>query len=399
MLPISSLRKCPVCVNLHTEHMIEAIRSSLEEGRAAPGITVGRVGDAYYIVDGHARVEAYRRAEFEEINVGEVLDLGSETDVLIEHVKRNTRSPMNPIKVRGAVALLIKEGVEEPFKTLRLSPVMETAVHVLVRWPSDVLAMVSDLLDKNAGRFSDVYAIPQFFAAFADLTLDVRHGDKRAEEELRGIISYIVQYLESIREEREFTLPGPDQIRALRRVRRQRMTALVAATKSPAKARQSVKQASSEGAEDYDKEEGEPEDAEDSDDGGVGYKAPLLMPDRNKSMVQCTHCGSPQVVDLKTGHVCPVESVAGGMIDVIHDGDGRRAYVLSIKAMKFLGLDRPAEEISPAKYVVVATDRKSDVDRLIRSAKPTARFVVIVSDPNVQYNDDDIGSGKTGSKG
>src|SRR5581483_3302552 len=90
ILPISSLRKSPVRVNLHTEQMIEAIMASVEEGRAVPGITVGHVGKAasssshhhYYIVDGHARVEAYQRAEIEEINIAEVLDLESETDVL-----------------------------------------------------------------------------------------------------------------------------------------------------------------------------------------------------------------------------------------------------------------------------------------------------------------------------
>src|SRR5690606_32380363 len=99
VLAISKLRKCPVRVNLHTEQLIEGIRSSLEEGRAVQGITVGLVGDTYYIVDGHARVEGCHRAEFVEINVGEVLDVGGVANVVIEHVRRNTRSPMNPIRV------------------------------------------------------------------------------------------------------------------------------------------------------------------------------------------------------------------------------------------------------------------------------------------------------------
>lgn len=390
VLPISKLRKCPVRVNLHTEQLIEAIRSSLEEGRAVPGITVGAVGGAYYIVDGHARVEACDRAEFAEVNVGEVLDLAGAASVVIEHVRRNTRSPMNPVKVLGAVAFLVKEGVEDPFKELHLPPVMEAAVRALSRWPRDVKAMVSDLLDRSAGRFSEVYATPHFFAAFEDLSKKVDDHEKGAEEELRGIVSHLVRYLESIADEHEFALSTPDQILALTRDRRREIKAAAQAAKLSAKARSAARGAAGTEEEDYSEGDGE-EDADDDEadgDGGVGYKEPLVMPDRNKSMIECTHCGRPQVVDLKTGHVCPVESVAGGMIDVIRDGDGHRSYALSMKAMKFLGLDRPAEEISPARYSVVATDKKSEVERLVRSARPTSRFVVMISDLEAGLDND-----------
>lgn len=383
-LPISSLRRCPVRVNLHTEYVIEAIRSSLEEGRSAPGITIALVGKSFYIVDGHARVEAYQRAEMEEVNIAEVLNIGSETDLLIEHVRRNLHSPMNPIRLAAIAARLAKTGVREPFKALGISPVMETAVNVANRWPVDVLTKLSRVLDINASKFSDVYALPHFFVAFEELTEKVRRGDKNAEDLLRNIISYIVQYLESVSEESEFTLPGPDQIHALMTMRRQR---IVEETSS---AGSYTKRAKSRLEEEQDPDDGDWEEGSkgkgDDNDSGVSYKAPLLMPDRNKSVIQCTHCGKPQVVDLKTGHVCPVESVADGMIEVIRDGDGRRAYVLGAKAMKFLGLDRPAEEISPSKYRVIATDKKSDVERLLRSTRPAARLVLIISD-----SDQDLG--------
>jgi hypothetical protein len=81
------------------------------------------------------------------------------------------------------------------------------------------------------------------------------------------------------------------------------------------------------------------------------------------------------------------------MIEVIRDGDGKKAYILGMKAMRFLGLDRPVEEISPSKYSVLATDRKSDVERMLRSAKPTSRFVIIVSDSN-GYDEEDDKSGE-----
>lgn len=385
-------------MNLHTEQLIEGIRSSLEEGRAVQGITAGLVGGAYYIVDGHARVEACDRAEFVEINVGEVLDLGSVANVVIEHVRRNTRSPMNPLRVLGAVAFLAKEEVADPFKALRLTPVMETAVRVLLMWPRDVLGMFSDLLEKYASRFSDVYAIPHFFATFEDLSLKAYSRERGAEEELRDVVSHIVRYLESIGDEREFVLPGPDQVIALMRDRRRQIKAAAqAAAKSSAKERSTSKRTSRKGQEGVEDGDAEEDNKDGSDN--VGYKEPVVMPDRNKSVIECTHCGKPQVVDLKTGHICPVESVAGGMIDVIRDGDGHRSYALSLKAMKFLGLDRPAEEISPANYGVVATDRKSEVERAIRSAKPTSRFVLIIADSSADAEYDDTGRGKVGSSG
>jgi hypothetical protein len=400
VLAISKLRKCPARVNLHTEQLIEGIRSSLEEGRAVQGITVGVVDGAYYIVDGHARVDGCERAEFVEINVGEVLDLGSVANVVIEHVRRNTRSPMNPIRVLGAVAFLAKEGVADPFRALRLTPVMETAVRVLLMWPKDVLGKFSDLLEKYASRFSDVYAIPHFFATFEDLSFKAYTHEKGAEEELRDVVLHIMRYLESIGDEREFALPGPDQVIALMRDRRRQIKAAAQAAKSSIKERSARKRApTKEGA---GREDGGGIEGNDDDSDDVGYKEPVLMPDKNKSMIECTHCGRPQVVDLKTGHVCPVESVAGGMIDVIRDGDGHRSYALSIKAMKFLGLDRPVEEVSPAKYGVVATDRKSEVDRAIRSAKPASRFVLIIADSAGAEDDepdDDASRRKPGSSG
>lgn len=373
-------------VGLHTEQLIEAIRSSLEEGRAAPGITVGLVGSTYYIVDGHARVEACDRAEFVEINVGEVLDLGSVADVLIEHVRRNIRSPLNPIKVLGVAALLAKEGVERPLSVLHLTPVLEEAVRVLSMWPGDLVGTVSDLIDRKSGRFSDVYAVPHFFAAFQDLSFKASRREKGAQEELKGIVTHIVRYLDSIGDEREFTFPGPDQILALMRDRRKQIKMAAQVAKSSAKAtstsdRPARKQRARRGG----GREDEDVDAEGEDE--IGYEEPLMMPDRNKSMIKCTQCGSPQVVDLKTGHVCPVETVAGGMIDVIRDGEGHRSYALSMKAMKFLGLDRPLEEVSPANYTIIGTDKKSEVERAVRSARPTSRFVLIVSDAEPDEGD------------
>lgn len=372
VLAISSLRASPVRVNLHTEHLIECIRSSVEGGRAAPGITVALVGKSlYYIVDGHARVEAYKRAEMEEVNVAEILDLKDETEVLVEHVRRNLRSHLNPLRVAAAAGHLAKAGVQDPFKLLGVSPVMEIAVNVINRWPADMRTRVSKLLDTSAGKFSDVYAPPHFFVAFEELTDKAHRGDKSAEIQLRDTVTYIAKYLESVSEESEFALPGPDQVYALMSSRRQAIAGEATALSEGLPEWRASRRERLEGGRE------EPYSEEDGDE--VGYREPLMMPDRNKSLIECTHCGRPQVVDLKTGHACPVESVAGGMIDVIRDGDGLRSYSVSMKAMRFLGLDRPVEEVSPDSCTVLATDKKSEVERLLKSAKPTARFVVIMS--------------------
>jgi hypothetical protein len=296
--------------------------------------------------------------------------------------------------VLGVAALLAKEGVERPLSVLHLTPVMEEAVRVLSMWQGDLVGTVSDLIDRKSGRFSDVYAVPHFFTAFQDLSFKASRREKGAQEELKGIVTHIVRYLDSIGEEREFTFPGPDQILALMRDRKKQIKMAAQVAKSSAKAsstseRATRKQQSRRG------NVGRADEGEDAEgDDEIGYEEPLMMPDRNKSMIKCTHCGSPQVVDLKTGHVCPVETVAGGMIDVIRDGEGHKSYALSMKAMKFLGLDRPLEEVSPANYTVIGTDRKSEVERAIRSARPTSRFVLIVSDAEPEEGDDAVSHDK-----
>src|SRR5690606_5852231 len=177
-----------------------------------------------------------------------------------------------------------------------------------------------------------------------------------------------------------FALPGPDQVIALMRDRRRQIKAAAQAAKSSSKERStSARTSRNEKAQHGGGDDGAKAESVDAED-DTGYKEPVMMPDSNKSMIDCTHCGKPLVVDLKTGHVCPVESVAGGMIDVIRDGEGERSYSLSMNAVRFLGLDRPVEEISPAKYDVVATDRKSEVERAIRSAQPASRFILIIAD-------------------
>jgi hypothetical protein len=148
---------------------------------------------------------------------------------------------------------------------------------------------------------------------------------------LRGVISYIAQYLESIGHENEFTLPTPDQVFALMRGRKQRMAASASAGSVATGAslpQEAARPSSSSSstirkpkskkavAQDDEDEEGNKEGKGKEDAGGedsdVRYKAPLLMPDRNKSIIQCTHCGRPQVVDLKTGHACPLRQLQMG---------------------------------------------------------------------------------------
>lgn len=376
-LPIAVLRPSPVRINLHTGHMIDLMADTvMSDGRRLPGIIIAYVGETAYIVDGHARVDAYRKVGFQEVNVSEVLHLDGEVEIVREHVMRNQHSSVNPLKVAAAVVFLEKSGTRDAVKTLGLSPVMASAVGIIRAWPADIRTKVSQVLEAQARKFSDVYALPHFFTAFSDLTDRVRRGDRAAEEELRSIISYIMSYLESVKDEQEFTLPGPDQISAIMRVRKHRMAMFAAAsTSSPGSLSkgQSIPPMQSQQSR-YDGGNGR------NDDDMQG-KPPLVFPDKNKSRIQCTHCGKPQVVDLKTGTVCPVEEVPladGGMIEVIRDGEGRRSYALGPKAVKFLALDRPDDEISPSNYVMIATDKRSEVERVLKVAKPEARFVLFM---------------------
>jgi hypothetical protein len=340
-MSLADLLPCPVRVRLHTDDFIDGIAQSASGGKAVPGIDIARVpgmGKKAFIVDGHARVDGYQKAGIDEIEIANELKLKSEAEVVAEHVRRNLSSSVNPLKLTAAITFLESKGVKDASLSVGLSEVMRKAILVLRRWPKDVRAQFSQFLDQQAERFSDVHVPPQFFIALGQVTDD---------DLLRQVITYIIRVLQNTREANEFSLPGPDQVRLIIESNTRQVAAAPAAGGFGGRAVQET--VARERRE-------EPRDP--------------VMPDKHKSHIHCTSCGADNVVDLKNGHACQVEQVGG--VQVIRDGDGLPVYALSKKSIQFLNLDAGGE------FKTIMSDKKSDAEHIIKNAKPSARFVIIL---------------------
>lgn len=404
-LPISALLPSPVRARLHTSSFIDGIAASIEADRPVDGIVVARVGNSnkYYIVDGHARVDAYMAAELAEVAVSEELVLDDVAQVVVEHIKRNTTSPLNPLEVANAVAFLAKHGIKDPYAAIPLGEVMKRAVQLILgAYGTELRAMLQKYLREKAAIFPDVDVLPHFFiAVYETCSSDIPPGrdDRERKEEvqrrMRTLIESILGYLNMLRAQERFVFPTPDQVIAMSASLKQRKTlsAIVAAPALSAVETAAVhkKKAVTGGAggrvmlEEYGGYDGG--DGSGGGSGEIKKDGGVLLPDNNKSFVNCIHCGKQQVIDLSTGTACRIENF--GPVNVIREGGdgngggggGRNVYCLSQKHVEFLGLASGAVDVDDVKQLV--TDRKSEVEKFLKKVSIATRFVVIAVDHEV----------------
>lgn len=341
-IALSDLLPCPVRVRIHTDDFIDGIAQSVTSGKAVPGIDIARFGKKAYIVGGHARVEGYRKAGIDEIEIANELKLKNEAEVVAEHTRRNLSSSLNPVKLTAAVAFLESNGIKDPWAAIGFSDVMRKAILVLKRWPKDVRAQFSQFIDQQAEKFSDVHVPPQFFLAFGHVT---------DEDLLRRVIAYIIRVLQNAHEASEFSLPGPDQVRLIIDANARPLSSAPPAATGSFGGRSVMRETTT-----------SQERREESRD--------PVLPDKHKSHIRCTACGAENVVDLKNGHACQVEQVGG--VQVIRDGEGLPVYALSKKSVEFLNLD------SGGDFKTIMSDNRGEAERIIKTAKPSARFVIIL---------------------
>src|SRR5690606_38491374 len=232
-LPVSALLPSPVRVRLHTSQFIDSIASSIEDDRPIDGIVVARVGNKYYIVDGHARVDAYRAAGLAEVVVSEELALDDVAQVVIEHVKRNVTSPLNPLNMANAIAFLVKHGIKDPYASIPLGEVMKRAVQLILgAYDTELRAMLQKYLLENAAVLPDVEVLPHFFIAVyetcsSDIPSSGMEDGKRKEEirrRMRALIENILGYLNMLRAQERFVFPTPDQVMAMAAALKQKRT-------------------------------------------------------------------------------------------------------------------------------------------------------------------------------
>jgi hypothetical protein len=413
-MPISELLPSPVRVRLHTSQFIDGIASEIKADRPVGGIVVARVGDGtgdrrYYIVDGHARVDAHRAEGLVEVAVGEELVLGSVADVVAEHVKRNTTSSLNPLYVANAVAFLAKEGVADPYAAVpSLSEVMKRAVQLILgAYDAELRAMLQKYLMEKAAVFHDIEVLPHFFIAVYEACSgdlppgkDERERKEEVQRRMRTLIENILGYLNLLRTQERFVFPTPDQVMGIAATLKQKK-ALSAPGGAAAQLRQPAARLayggevglaveSDDGGDDSNDDDGDnvtvaggggsgSGGGRSRTDGYAGTGTGVIFPDNNKSVVNCVHCGKQQVIDLSTGAACRIEEF--GPVRVIRDdsnGGGQPVFCLSPRQAEFLGLVSGAVDVDDVKQLV--TDRKSEVERFLKKVSIATRFVVIAVD-------------------
>ncbi|HEX7033006.1 MAG TPA: ParB N-terminal domain-containing protein [Nitrososphaera sp.] len=410
-LPLSQLLPSPVRVRLHTTQFIDSITASIEADLPIEGIAVARVGNKYYIVDGHARVDAYRAAGLAEVVVSDELVLDDVAQVVIEHVKRNITSPLNPLNVANAIAFLAKHGIKDPYAAIPLGEVMKRAVQLILGvYDTELRATLQKYLLEKAAIFPDVEVLPHFFIAVyetcsSDIPSSIMDDRKRKEEiqrRMRALVQSILGYLNMLRAQERFVFPTPDQVMAMAASLKQKRTLeymmALQSSSSSAAVQRTTTTAAAAGGRAVMKYGGSDTNDDGDDDNGSGEIGShpsigatpgkkgangVLLPDNNKSLIHCLHCGKQQVVDMSTGAVCRIEEF--GPVNVIRgDGDGSndsQVFCLSPKHVEFLGLASGTVDVDDVKQLV--TDRKSEVEKFLKRVSIATRFVVIAVDHEV----------------
>jgi len=410
-LPISALLPSPVRVRLHTTQFIDNIAATIEADRPIDGIAVARVEDKFYIVDGHARVDACRAAGLAEVVVSDEFVADDVAQVVSEHVKRNVTSPLNPLNMANAIAFLAKQGVSDPYAAIPIGEMMKRAVQLILgAYDAELRAMLQKYLMEKAAVFPHVEVPPHFFiAVYETCSSDIPSGRgerERMEEiqrRMKTLIENILGYLNMLRSQERFVFPTPDQVMAMAAALKQKKTlaAMMATPRSPppspssstAVQRTSTGPAAGGGAMlEYGAGSGDGDDH----GGDIGSHLPVaatsdkkgasgvILPDSNKSIIHCLHCGKQQIVDKSTGVVCRIEEF--GPVNVIRsDGDdgsnGSQVFCLSPKQVEFLGLASGTVDLDDVKQL--ATDRKSEVEKFLKKVSIATRFVVIAVDHEI----------------
>ncbi|HEX7031949.1 MAG TPA: ParB/RepB/Spo0J family partition protein [Nitrososphaera sp.] len=404
-LPLSDLLPSPVRVRLHTSQFIDSIGASIEADHPIDGIVVARVGNKSYIVDGHARVDAYRAAGLAEVVVSDELVLDDIAQVVIEHVKRNITSPINPLNVANAIAFLAKHGVSDPYAAIPLGEVMKRAVQLILgTYDTELRVMLQKYLAEKAAVFPDIEVLPHFFiAVYETCSSDIPSGrDERERKEeiqrrMRSLIENILSYLNMLRAQERFVFPTPDQVIAMAASLKQRKTLadmMPTPTSSPSPAAVHRATAAA-GGRAVLKYGGSDADGDDDGSDNAAFNLPVagtedrestnrvLLPDNNKSIIHCLHCGRQQVIDMSTGAVCRIEEF--GPVNVIRgDGDGNNGgevFYLSPRHVEFLGLASGTVDLDDVKQLV--TDRKSEVEKFLEKVSIATKFVIIAVDHEV----------------
>ncbi len=158
-LDINNLKRLEHVVTLSTLPMIKSMSEALKSGRELQPITVGKINDEYYILDGYARVEAHRLANISKIKA-DVIELKSREEAELWHIRLNVRSSLNILKLYEA--LKYHEVLKHNISALGLDETMLKILKRLDRIKGRAYSRLSYYLEMLKERFSRVPPIPYY---------------------------------------------------------------------------------------------------------------------------------------------------------------------------------------------------------------------------------------------
>lgn len=199
-IKIDRLKTSFLKATITSEKMIIRIANTVKEAPTSiPPIDVGVIDDEYYIIDGHARVEAFKRAGLSYIQA-KIHKLKSKDDVIINHIRYNKHSAFNPIILYEAIkdendifkaAKKYWLDVEEIKAVLAIAKLGEEAYNSL--------KMYIEILSK---RFDNVYIPPYIIRTLAKIPIEYQ----------KDVVDYI--FINIDRPENRFSFPEEDSILA-----------------------------------------------------------------------------------------------------------------------------------------------------------------------------------------
>ncbi len=158
-IDINNLKRLDHVVTLSTVPMIKSMHEALKNGRELQPITVAKIKDEYYILDGYARVEAYRLANINSIKA-DVIELKSKEEAELWHIRLNVRSSLNILKLYEA--LKHHEVLKHNSNALGLDETMLKILKRLDKIKDRAYSRLAYYLDILRDRFTRVPPIPYY---------------------------------------------------------------------------------------------------------------------------------------------------------------------------------------------------------------------------------------------
>ncbi len=153
---IKNLNYLDHIVTLSTIPTIKSMSDALKRGEELQPITVAKVNDEYYILDGYARVEAHKLANIDSVKAY-VIELKSKEEAQLWHIRLNIRSSLNILKLYEALKHHNKD-----INSLGLDETMLKIIKRLDRIKGRAYTRLAYYLDILRQRFARVPQIPYY---------------------------------------------------------------------------------------------------------------------------------------------------------------------------------------------------------------------------------------------